>query len=143
MPQKETVISRYAKLASSVLKANQRYGYVDHSQTCHVDSLIQFRDLKGQKSEKVRSLVITKWFDLGDGIDPKDSLWRTHILSYPEVKPKFHREANTNRNLFEDQPGLSLEGLTLNNEQLLREEKFREDLRLFYRDHWVEQSRKS
>ncbi|TGO17370.1 hypothetical protein BTUL_0018g00370 [Botrytis tulipae] len=62
--------------------------------------------------------IITRWINLGAGLDPKDHKWQSHISreglfrTQPVVSIK---EA------FENQEGLSLEEFTSGNEKLLRE----------------------
>ncbi|THV55089.1 hypothetical protein BGAL_0014g00190 [Botrytis galanthina] len=62
--------------------------------------------------------IITRWINLGAGLDPKDRKWQSHIRR----EGLFRTQPGVGiKKAFEDQEGLSLEEFTSGNEKLLRE----------------------
>ncbi|TGO59658.1 hypothetical protein BCON_0042g00250 [Botryotinia convoluta] len=84
---------------------------------CWMDFVIHLK----RCGERGIAVVITRWINLGAGIDPKDWKWQCHIGS----KGLRHKQPPINiRKAFEDQEGLSVEEFNSGNQvKLLSERK--------------------
>lgn len=103
---------------------------------CRVDFEFRFSDVEDRLAGKARALLITKWLDLGDGIDPKDSLWFVHVSASPE-KDSRYRKVGSVRSRFESQSGLSQEEFTSQNKQRLDRENFRYEIYGYTDEMWI------
>lgn len=90
---------------------------------CGVVLEFHFTDIEDRLAGKTRALIITKWFDLGDGIDPKNSLWSTRVSAFP-AKDSLHQKVRSVRSRFESQPGQCQKEATLRHKHLLNRENF-------------------
>jgi hypothetical protein len=93
-----------------------------HCDTCHSIYEFQFQHIQDGKAPE--ALIMTKWLDLGEGLDPKDPLWLVHNRIHARRVP--YEEVGSVRWRFERQPGLSHADLTNQNRLLLKEEIVRQ-----------------
>lgn len=103
---------------------------------CGVDFEFRFTDVEERLTGKARALLITRWLDLGDGIDSKDFLWFVHASTSPE-KDSPSRKVGSVRSRFESQPGLSQEESTIQNNRMLDRENFRQEIHEYSPEMWI------
>jgi hypothetical protein len=70
------------------------------------------------------ALVITRWLDLGSGLDPDDPKWRRHLYIYG-YGCLVTQPVGVLRSHFEQKSEVSLDALTRRNESLLKSYWFR------------------
>jgi hypothetical protein len=81
-----------------------------------MDYIIDTRDF----GDRAFALIVTKWVNLGAGLDPRDGKWQSHLqsaLTHRVVDP-LHLLGEI-RGGFEGQAELSVEELTADNERKL------------------------
>lgn len=103
---------------------------------CRVDFEFRFTDTEERLAGKARALLITRWLDLGDGIDSKDYLWFVHASTSPG-KDSPYRKVGSVRSRFESQLGLSQEELTIQNKRMLDRENFRQEIHQYSAEVWI------
>ncbi|EEQ32746.1 F-box domain-containing protein [Microsporum canis CBS 113480] len=84
-------------------------------------------------SEKNRlALVITKWLNLGNGLDPEDIRWKRHSAGF--------QRCACCKSIWKDCP--SLDSITQENESHLLNDRYKESMDRWYRDFWILQGGK-
>lgn len=97
---------------------------------CHVDFQFRLQDIETRDDygRRARVLIVTKWLDLGDGLDPKNPQWAAQVHQYPAVQLA-RRDVGSVCLQFESNCGSSQQELTDQNRRLMSKEGFREALR--------------
>ncbi|QKX62699.1 uncharacterized protein TRUGW13939_09860 [Talaromyces rugulosus] len=102
---------------------------------CLVDFQFQIQDIETRGDGRARVLIVTKWLDLGDGLDPKDPQWVAQVHQYPKVQLP-HRDIGSVCSRFESNFGSSQQELTHQNRRLMSKEGFRDVLRRHGTGRW-------
>lgn len=107
-------------------------GFLDKSRifvVCNVRNIVCDIELCEIDSQKV--LVITRWLNLGPGLDEEDPLWKIHTYSpcVPRLHcgfdPDYSAEAQCPRCRFEETAPRSFKDLRLRNLSYLRDKQYR------------------
>jgi hypothetical protein len=104
--------------------------------SCHAEFQFQFQDIDVQADNKAQTLVITKWLELGDGLDPQSPFWVVQRHSNPKVHIP-HRNVGSVRWRFENETGSLQQELTIRNGLLMSQERFGKDLCPYGSETWV------
>jgi hypothetical protein len=89
------------------------------------------------------AVVVTKWLDLGAGLDPYDEHWRRHIFTaMHEMKEVVPPPEQNVRTRFERASAVSLEELTRRNSSLLERRTYTRRMDHWFDDVWVLQGNK-
>ncbi|TGO35422.1 hypothetical protein BHYA_0158g00040 [Botrytis hyacinthi] len=115
---RDAEILAYGGITRRVCKHSKRdsNGFFTRAQ-CHYCRM-HFATSQKHHGEAGTVFIITRWINLGAGLDPKDCKWQSHISR----KGLFHTQPVVSiKKAFEDQEGLSLEEFTSGNEKLLSE----------------------
>jgi hypothetical protein len=84
---------------------------------CGIDYQIEVVDC----DSKGTALIITKWLDLGSGLNPNDPRWKRHSFGYSfRLENDATKSDGTLRSQFEQKSAVSLDALTHRNASLLR-----------------------
>jgi hypothetical protein len=84
---------------------------------CGIDYQIEVVDC----DSKGTALIITKWLDLGSGLDPNDPGWKRHFFGYSfRLENEATKSDGTLRSQFEQKSAVSLDALTHRNASLLK-----------------------
>lgn len=122
------------------LHANEEKNFVEirpaRCTKCHTICDYELYEIDGRKS-----LVITKWFNLGPGLDEKDPKWRTHTYvpcnrrQYYGFDPGYPVGEYCPKRRFEETAPQSLMDLRLRNFSYLRDNEFKKIMRYAYGWH--------
>jgi len=83
---------------------------------CWMDYVLDARDF----GERGFAVLVTRWMNLGAGLDSADAKWKSLIIGRNPVDVRdIRRDPGDIRTGFEDQAGLSVEALTADNERKL------------------------
>lgn len=103
---------------------------------CLVDFQFQLQDIETRDDGRARVLIVTKWLDLGDGLDPKNPQWAAQVDLYPDVQ-LLRRDIGSVCLQFESNFGSSEQELTDQNRRLMSKERFRDALRGHGAQIWI------
>lgn len=89
------------------------------------------------------AVVVTKWLDLGAGLDPHDDRWRRYILTERhEMKEIVPPSQESTRTRFERDSCVSLEELSRRNSSLLEKRAYTRSMDHWFDNVWVLQGNK-
>jgi hypothetical protein len=100
---------------------------------CYTDFQLEIEEV----GDEALALVITKWLDLGSGLTPVDTKWRSHLARATRAEVSQLVEAGTIRLRFEEQPGLSQDAISCQNASYLTAERFRSAMDRWDYKTWI------
>lgn len=101
-----------------------------HCSVCNTVCDIEFSDFESKKA-----LIITRWVNLGPGLDEKDPLWKSHASAlkshrrYCGFIPNHPHEAQDPKECFEEATSQSIKDLRLRNLSYLKDGGYRKIMR--------------
>lgn len=105
---------------------------------CNMDYHMKISDF----GDRGVALVITKWLDLGPGMNPRDMRWKAHTQVSTIAELPGLGEAGDVRLRFESEPGLSEESLSTWNASHLIEKRYRSSMDHWSYNRWILQANK-
>lgn len=117
-----------ASFLNSLPTGSTSFGRVCH--VCNTSSEIEFCEFDSRKA-----LIITRWLNLGPGLDQQDPLWKNHTRTndvaprYSGFDPNYSVEAQDPRLRFEETVSRPFEDLRLRNLSYLRDDRYRRIMR--------------
>ncbi|KAK2822978.1 hypothetical protein FQN49_007592 [Arthroderma sp. PD_2] len=106
--------------------------------TCGTDYQVEVKRFSNNRL----ALVMTKWLDLGAGLDPKDIRWKRHSEVRAPVDLRAVRSPRGILSLFERAAGPSLDSITRKNELYLLDNNYKESMDWWTDGTWILQAGK-
>ncbi|KAE8323073.1 hypothetical protein BDV39DRAFT_196183 [Aspergillus sergii] len=89
------------------------------------------------------ALIVTKWLDLGPGLDPTDARWRRHLIGSLSLRKQEMTTFNSDvRSQFERESVFPLDDLTGRNRSLLKDTGYVRKMDWWYNGCWILQANK-